>query len=298
MRADDWTLLLAGVGSAVVASVLTGMLLAPAVSDAPQAELDGSAVASLEQRLSQLAAEQANLESQLGQLHRASGEGRSEVGGVDAAVARWIAANAPELGAQLRAELATPVDQADLLETIIGRDFGAGGERAFWQQVAESGQLDSVLAAIEAQAADSPRDVQIQLALAETYVAKGYQTGMGPARIELSAKADAAYDRVLAVDANHWGARVGKAIELSRLPSMMGKASQAIEQFEIVVDQQEQRQPETRFADSYFYLGNLYQEAGKADKAAAAWQRGLQYFPENDRLRGQITSAEAEGSRR
>ncbi len=292
MNTSDLKTLSAAVALAAGASALTGMLVAPTAAVETQAA-SGPAMVKLEAQLAELTAAQTELVSRIGRLDGAASS-RREIGGVDAAVERWIAANAPGLRtaeSKGTAEV-TPGEVDELLDSILTREFGDEGERAFWTRIGKLGHTDAVLAAMEKLAKRSPHDAKVQQALAETYVAKSYEIGMGPARIALSAKADAAFDSALAVDETLWGARFGKAIELSKLPSMMGKASAAIEQFEILVGQQEQRRSESRFAQSYFYLGNLYQESGKSVKAAAAWRRGLEFFPDDARLRDQLAMAD------
>ncbi len=296
MKPNDTMMLLAGVGSAAIVSILTGMLITPAAAVEPSMDSSRPAIAELEKQITQLSEEQATLETRLLQA-QSNATKRSQVGGVDAAVDRWVTANAPELRSAKSPEAKSSVDIKKLLSSIIKREYGEEGEAEFWKQVAKSDQLDAILEAMEEQAENAPADANVQHALAETYTAKSGQVGMGPARLELVDKANSAYDRTLAIDNNHWDARFGKAIGLSNMPSVMGKAPAAISQFEILVKQQEQRPREDRFAQSYFYLGNLYQEAGKEKKAAAAWSRGLEYFPKNSLLRTQMANVDKDDIR-
>jgi cytochrome c-type biogenesis protein CcmH/NrfG len=99
-------------------------------------------------------------------------------------------------------------------------------------------------------------------------------------------KADQAFDAALASDPQHWTARFSKAMSLSFWPPIFGKQGEAITQFETIVAQQESSgQAKPEFAQSYLFLGNLYAQGGKADKAAEVWKKGLSLFPENESLK-------------
>ena len=100
--------------------------------------------------------------------------------------------------------------------------------------------------------------------------------------MEWSAKADKAFDKALEVDDEHWEARFNKAVSLSNWPAFLGKSGEAIRQFEILVAQQE-GSGKTRggFDQTYHFLGNMYQQIGETDKAAAIWARGRELYPDS-----------------
>ena len=134
-------------------------------------------------------------------------------------------------------------------------------------------------------------------ALADAYLQKVFDLGPGPLQALYSQKTDAAFDRALELDDGHWEARFGKALALSNWPSFQGKSGEAIHNFEVLLEQQETRPVEDRFEDTYFFLGNMYREAGDADKAMDVWRKGRDLFPGSERLAEQIATGEREEGR-
>ena len=101
-------------------------------------------------------------------------------------------------------------------------------------------------------------------------------------------EADVAFDQALDIDDSHWAARFSKAVSYTFWPDFLGKKSSAIENFEILVQQQEQGPTQGEYAQTYFYLGNLYEQRGDATKAQEIWQRGANLYPQNPELQGKI----------
>ena len=149
-----------------------------------------------------------------------------------------------------------------------------------------------MIASFERLAAMSPNNPDLQAELGDAYLQKLFDVGTGPTAALYGEKADAAYDAALALDAEHWDARFNKAVSLSLWPTFLGKGSEAIEQFEILIDQQRKREARPEFAQSYYYLGNMYLETGNAEKARRAWSEGLEAFPDSDILRDQLARNE------
>ena len=70
---------------------------------------------------------------------------------------------------------------------------------------------------------------------------------------------------------------------LSNWPAFLGKQGEAVRQYEILREQQERAGAGRD--DTYFFLGNLYEQMGEHEKAASAWARGLELFPTSEQLR-------------
>ncbi len=104
----------------------------------------------------------------------------------------------------------------------------------------------------------------------------------------LSAKADASFDRVLAIDENHWGARFTKAVSYTFYPDFLGKKKEAIAHFERLADQQDKMPLRPEYAQTYLFLGNLLEQRGETDRAQQIWQRGLRLHPDDAGLRGKL----------
>ncbi len=101
-------------------------------------------------------------------------------------------------------------------------------------------------------------------------------------------QADRAFDSALQVDPNHWEARFTKAVAFTFWPDFLGKKQQAIDQFEILITRQEQNASQPHFAQTYLFLGNLYEQRGQAEKAAEIWANGLGFFPADTDLRAKV----------
>ncbi len=301
MKTKDWLILPLGVLLAAATSALTGMWTATphaAERDAttPSAtNTDTEGLRALEAELDALRREQDTLREALAHASTGSTGTREQVGGVDDAVARWMRRNAPALaegtdGATDSA--ATDPEEVRAIDAAVDRILADDGNTdiEFWMELRKSGRLDGVIASLERIATASPHDPDVQVELAGAYVQKVFDVGPGPLQAEFADRADRAYDRAIELDDGNWRARFGKAISLSNQPSFLGKSGEAMRNFEILVEQQEGRPAESRFAQTYFYLGNLYRENGAPDKALAMWKRGLAIFPDDGQLSTQVAN--------
>ena len=149
----------------------------------------------------------------------------------------------------------------------------------------EAGRIDEYVAAIEKLAAASPNDPDLQVALGHAYLQKLFGVGNTPEAGPLAYKSDAAFDRALELDDHNWGARFSKAVSLSNWPDFMGRGPEAIEHFEILLEQQATQPKRPEFALTYLFLGNMQQSAGKHEQAMATWRAGLELFPDVEELR-------------
>ena len=57
-----------------------------------------------------------------------------------------------------------------------------------------------------------------------------------------------------------------------------------------LIQQQELTPAQPEFAESYLWLGDQYQKAGRSDEARTVWQRGAALFPSDEKLRTKLTS--------
>jgi len=298
MKTTDWIYLPAGALLAFLASYATTTFAGPRAEPADSSTIAvEEALAHVERTLTALESGQAELAQRLAEAELTSGgSARSALGGVDAAVARWMESNAPGLAehadAPTDAAQAPDGDAVELaINRILARDFADEDEAiAFWRELRDAGQLDAVLEKLEAVAEASPLDPALHLALAGAYVQKVFDVGPGPLQTLYNQKADAAYDATLELDERNWEARFGKALALSNWPSFLGKSGEAIHQFEVLLEQQVEAPVQPHFVNTYFFLGNMYQEAGDAERALAVWQRGLGVFPGDDRLTTQVAT--------
>ncbi len=309
-----WAWILSGCVLAAGSSALTTLFLAPA-NGGRQAARDDEELAGLERTLGELSdlargieARERELAAELAALAErpaAPASTRTEVGGLDAAVARWMEANAEDLGAglaqeALRSPSPEPQDTDEVLAFLLREGGGLGEieEQELWDRLRKEGKIDDVVEAIEELAAERPNDPDLSVELGNAYIQKIFDVGMGPMAGVFGQKADEAFDRALELDPEHWEARFTKAVSLSNWPAFLGKTGEAIQHFETLIGQQESRSPQTNYAQTYYFLGNMYLQTGETEKALAAWKRGIAIFPDDTKLLGQISTYSAQGGSR
>jgi cytochrome c-type biogenesis protein CcmH/NrfG len=106
----------------------------------------------------------------------------------------------------------------------------------------------------------------------------------------LAMQADKLFDSALSLDSSNWEARFIKAVAMSYWPPMLNKGDEVIQHFQTLIQQQETQAQQPHFAETYAWLGDQYQKAGRADDARAVWQRGAVLFPADEKLRTKLAS--------
>jgi tetratricopeptide (TPR) repeat protein len=211
---------------------------------------------------------------------------------LEAAVAKVLAARGAAPAAASSA--ATPLSQEAAIAqlTAIGDDWDK--LEALWPTIEKAGLEEAVLAHYSALAEAAPGDAKAQY----EYGAKllvGIQNKPPAQQAGLAMKADAAFDKTLKLDDKHWGARFMKATSLSFWPKITGKHAEAMQHFEVLVEQQEQGSPQPHYAETYLFLGNMHLDNGNSAKARAAYERGLRWYPDNDNLKRQLSTLKKDG---
>lgn len=279
----------AGAGAALVVAPRSQSQASPSAATDDAARFDKS--------LAQLESKQAELQRSLDDIKAllaSAPSSRSEVGDLDAAVARWMnqhpgtlseassdtVAASPERGKEQRI--------ADAIAELSNPNISDLERRALWSRYAKEGLIDALLAEFENRAERDPTSVDAKVELGVAYLEKLFNSPTGPESGVWATKADKTFDAALELDPQRWDARFTKAIALSNWPAFLGKQSLAIQQFETLIDQQSQAPKEPRFAQTHLFLGNMYLQMGQRDKAIAAWQSGLAQYPDNQELRSQL----------
>ena len=78
---------------------------------------------------------------------------------------------------------------------------------------------------------------------------------------------------------------------MSYWPAQLNKGQEVIEQFAVLIQQQEAQPSQPQFARSYIWLGDQYRKTGYPEYAAQVWQRGAALFPNNEELKNKLASA-------
>jgi tetratricopeptide (TPR) repeat protein len=304
----QWSILPIAVLLSIVASVATTQLseskAAPSPDPAgPTTSLDARLLEQISLSLAGIEERQRKTEGSIEQLRMRASSGigsgsRVEVGGIDEAVARWMAEHALAGSTESTEDhdglLAGGVAEGsveDLLDLLLNGELDGIATQELWQQLRDEGRLDEVIAEFERRAELNPLDPDLQKDLGNAYLQKIFEVGNGPLAGVFGTKADEAFDRALELDENHWEARLTKAIALSNWPAFTGKTGEAIRNFEILVEQQQNQPASPHFAQTYYFLGNMYQQTGNQAKALEIWQQGLGRYPDSEMLRQQLAGA-------
>ena len=294
MHASLTAILAAACGGATAWAV-SATQVEPVAAAAAVAPADGGdlQLAQLERRLADLAERIEELS--MSPIAPASGTAREAVAEpvdldqIERAVRRLVADTA------LREEEA-PVEwpggfatATDAIRSIL--DLGVDSEEAaaLWKHADENDQLHDLLAAMEAELENQPETSDKHQTRARAYYAAARAR---PSNMEGNwwVDSDNAYSRSLELDPQNWDARYQKARNQAFWPTAYGGQAEAIRHFEILVDQQERRAPEERFAQSYVWLGNLYDQQGRTEEARQVWERGLGIFPGDDWLTKKLST--------
>ena len=216
---------------------------------------------------------------------------------IRAAVERWHAAaparGAAEAGGAGRQVTVTPgaagVETMDVNDILaIFADASWEDAEGLWQAIRDAGRMDEVVAAFEAMADAEPEDSGLRVAVGVAYLQKIFELGATPEAGLWAGRADQAFNQALELDPNNWDARFIKAVALSNWPTFLGRTSEAIEHFQILIQQQEQRPVSPQHAMTFLYLGNMHLQTGDVENALDVWRRGAARFPDHEELRRQI----------
>ena len=181
----------------------------------------------------------------------------------------------------------------DAFEQLTSGTLSEEQRQKLWADMGKRGLSDALVAKFEAAVERSPNDPELRTALGSAYIQKIFEAGGSTPMAGMWAmKADGAFDAALALDDHHWGARFSKAVSYSFWPPALGMQNKAIAQFEILLEQQQNQPPKPQFAETYYFLGNMYQQTGNPQKALQVWQQGLALYPDNDDLKGQVAVAQ------
>jgi tetratricopeptide (TPR) repeat protein len=278
--------LLAGAGGGAVAMLFSREPAPPTGGADPVGQGTATGVSAQER----LAGELSTLRSRIDRLEIA--RDRSEVtdaSALEAAVERVLQRRAEAASSSTIAGTSGVAGAAvgDLLRELA---LAPPGPRAdeLWARVRAAGGLDAAVEYFERLAATNPGSPEAQTSLGLAYIQKMLSSSEEQERIELGRKVDAAFDRALEVAPDHWEARFRKAVGLSHGQALSGRRSEAIAQFERLVQQQSNGPSQPGWSQTYLYLGRLYAEGGQAAKAAELWRMGLQRHPDDPELRAVV----------
>ena len=176
------------------------------------------------------------------------------------------------------------------VDVLVSPQAGYQQKTATWKQLRDAGKLDQAIADLEQRTAADPRSADNPTALGHAYLEKCGTIQDVREQGILAMQADKMFDTALNLDSSNWEGRFMKAVAMSYWPAMLNKGEEVIQHFQTLIQQQETQTPQPQFADSYVWLGDQYQKAGRADDAKAVWQRGASLFPADEKLQTRLVS--------
>ncbi|MGA2747877.1 MAG: hypothetical protein ABSG59_03795 [Verrucomicrobiota bacterium] len=178
------------------------------------------------------------------------------------------------------------------IEALVSPRTSYEQRQAIWKQLKESGQLNQAITELQQRAASEPPSADAVTALGEGYYNEAGASEDVRERAIFAMEADETLEAALKLDPSNWEARFTKAAGMSYWPAELNKGQEVIDQFQVLMEQQEGQTPQPQFARTYLDLGEQYQKAGEAAEAAQIWERGAALFPDNADLQNKLAGAQ------
>jgi tetratricopeptide (TPR) repeat protein len=152
------------------------------------------------------------------------------------------------------------------------------------QRLQDSGRLADAAAELERLKTSDPQNAMYPTALGEAYLRMCATSTDVRSQAIWAMSADQNFETALNLDPSNWDARFTKAVAMSYWPDNLNKSGEVIQNFNTLIQQQEQETPQPQFEQAYEWLGKEYQKVGQPDAAQQVWQRGLALYPGNQSL--------------
>ena len=180
---------------------------------------------------------------------------------------------------------------AAAVDTLVSPHATYAERQAALKELKNSGhRLADAAADLEQRMANDPKNALYPAALGQTYLKMCGTTPDVRQQAVWAMTADADFETALNLDPSNWEARYTKAVGMSYWPASLNKGDEVIQQFNTLIEQQEQQPPQPQFAQTYEWLGKQYQKAGQADNARQIWQRGAALYPDNPSLQSLLAA--------
>ncbi len=127
--------------------------------------------------------------------------------------------------------------------------------------------------------ANDPKNALYPVALGQAYLKLCATTKDVRAQAIWAMTADVDFETALNLDPSNWDARYTKAVAMTYWPANLNKGDEVIQQFNTLIQQQEQEAPQPQFAQTYEWLGKQYQKAGQSRRRACRFgNAGLRFI--------------------
>jgi tetratricopeptide (TPR) repeat protein len=182
---------------------------------------------------------------------------------------------------------------AAAIDTLTSPRATYAERQAAWNQIQNAGQLKDAVNELTRRMNADTNDALDPAALGQAYLKLCGTTNDVRSKALWAMNADACFETALNLDPSNWEARFTKAMAMTYWPASLGKGPEVIDQFNTLIQQQEQEPPQPQFAKSYDWLGVEYEKTGQPDLALQTWERGAALFPDDESLRNHLASASA-----
>jgi tetratricopeptide (TPR) repeat protein len=177
------------------------------------------------------------------------------------------------------------------IDVLVSPQASYQQKQEAWKYLGDAGKLDQAITELETRMTNDLSNAECAATLGHAYLHKCGTIKDVREQGILAMQADKMFDTALGLDASNWDARFMKAVAMSYWPPMLNKGDEVIQHFQTLIQQQEAQAPQPQFAESYAWLGDQYQKAGRAEDAKAVWQRGAALFPADEKLRTKLAAA-------
>src|SRR2546421_12394825 len=155
------------------------------------------------------------------------------------------------------------------VDVLVSPQASYQQKRDAWKQLRDAGKLDQAIAELEQRTANDPTRAEYPATLGQAYLQKCGTIKDVREQGILAMQADKVFDAALSLDPSNWEARFTKAVAMSYWPPVLNKGDEVIQHFQTLIEQQEAQAPQPNFAESYSWLGDQYQKAGRTNDAQA-----------------------------
>jgi tetratricopeptide (TPR) repeat protein len=179
------------------------------------------------------------------------------------------------------------------IDTLVSPHSTYAEKQAAWKELKDSGRLADAAADLAQRMANDPKNAVYPATLGEAYLKLCATTTDVRQQAIWAMTADTDFETALNLDPSNWEARFTKTVAMTYWPDNMNKGGEVVQQFNMLIGQQEQQDPQPQFAQTYEWLGKQYQKAGQADAAQQVWQRGASLYPNDPSLQNSLAAAAA-----
>jgi tetratricopeptide (TPR) repeat protein len=180
---------------------------------------------------------------------------------------------------------------AAAIDTLVSPHSTYAEKQAAWKELKDSGRLADAAADLAQRMANDPKNAVYPATLGEAYLKLCAATTDMRQQAIWAMTADQDFETALNLDPSNWDARFTKTVAMTYWPDNMNKGGEIVQQFNMLIGQQEQQDPQPQFAQTYEWLGNQYQKAGQAVAAQQVWQRGAALYPNDSSLQNSLAAA-------